>query len=49
MADDTVIGNDKFGILNNAQLSVLQNTRKRINKKGYKLSNNFDILGTVEK
>lgn len=49
MGDDAVIENDKFGILNNAQLSVLQNTRKRINKKGYKLSNNFDILGSVEK
>lgn len=41
--------NDKFDILNNEQLSVLKNAIKIANEKKYKLSNNFDILGSVEK
>ena len=45
----TTMANNKFDILSDDQLSILQNIRKIINKKGYKLSNNFDILGSVEK
>lgn len=41
--------NDKFDILNNEQLSVLKNAIKIANERKYKLSNNFDILGSVEK
>ena len=41
--------NDKFNILNNEQLSVLKNAIKIANERKYKLSNNFDILGSVEK
>lgn len=41
--------NDKFDILNNEQLSVLKNAIKIANESKYKLSNNFDILGSVEK
>lgn len=41
--------NDKFDILNNEQLSVLKNAIKITNERKYKLSNNFDILGSVGK
>ena len=41
--------NDKFDILNNKQLSVLKNAIKIANERKYKLSNNFDILESVEK
>lgn len=41
--------NDKFDILNNEQLSVLKNAIKIANERKYKLSNNFDILGSVGK
>ena len=41
--------NNKFDILNNEQLSVLKNAIKIANERKYKLSNNFDILGSVEK
>lgn len=41
--------NDKFDILNNEQLSILKNAIKIANERKYKLSNNFDILGSVEK
>lgn len=49
MGDDAVIENDKFDILNNEQLSVLKNAIKIANERKYKLSNNFDILGSVGK
>ena len=41
--------NDKFDILSNEQLSVLKNAIKIANERKYKLSNNFDILGSVGK
>ena len=41
--------NDKFDILNNEQLSVLKNAIKIANERKYRLSNNFDILGSVGK
>ena len=49
MGDDSVMTNDKFDILSNDQLFVLQNAIKKANKRKYKLSNNFDILGSIEK
>ena len=49
MGDDAVIENDKFDILNNEQLSVLKNAINIANERKYKLSNNFDILGSVGK
>lgn len=46
---DGVVANDKFDILSDDQLFVLQNAIKIANGRKYKLSNNFDILGSIKK